>query len=261
MLDLKNPFNAPVYHEEVLSSTFDAARILSAENRAHGTVICADFQESGRGRQNRPWNNEKGKNLLFTILLRYGSFSSIPEALTLKTGLAVSLAVEDLVPTLKGLVRVKWPNDVMICPAETQTDSGAAFKAVGILTETDGSVVYIGVGVNIAQEEFPEEYRHKAGSIIRAFPALENDIRFPLLEKILFRLYNELETPQKDWRERLHGRLYKRGEPVSFVEGPAESGRVIGGILSGIGAGGEILIIPNGEEKERPYSTGELRVY
>jgi BirA family biotin operon repressor/biotin-[acetyl-CoA-carboxylase] ligase len=255
-LALRNPYNAPVFHEEILSSTFDAARILAANNSAHGTVICADLQEAGRGRQNRSWKTEKGKSLLFTILLRYGDFSSIPEALTLKTGLAVSLAVEDLVPALAGLVQIKWPNDIMIRPAVKEQ----AFKAAGILTETDGSTVYIGAGVNVAQKEFPEEYRHKAGSIIRAFPALDEGIRFPLLERILSRLYDETEKPQKDWRERLHSRLYKKGEPVSFAEGPAESGRVIEGILSGIGKGGELLIISKGG-KERTFVTGELQVY
>ena len=70
LLDIKNPFGAPVYHEETVSSTFDAARILAGKSEAHGTVIAADFQEAGRGRQNRSWAADRGKNLMFTILLR-----------------------------------------------------------------------------------------------------------------------------------------------------------------------------------------------
>ena len=255
ILALNNPFGAPIYHEETVASTMDSARILAAQNEVHGTIICADFQEAGKGRLNRSWVMDRGKNLIFTILLRYGEFSSIVEALTLKAGLAVSLAVEDLYPALSGLVRVKWPNDIMI----------GSRKAAGILTEGDGKNVFIGVGVNIGQREFPEEYRGKAVSIVQALPEGSRgpgeDSGFALLEKILSRLYEEIEKPNEDWRERLLSRLYKNGENVCFAEGSADSGRLIEGTISGIGPGGELLIIPKGERKARALITGELKVY
>ena len=270
VLPLKNPFGAPVYHEEIVSSTFDIARTLAKRGEAHGTVICADFQEAGRGRLARSWAADRGKNLLFTILLSYGNISSMPHALTLRTGLAVSLAVEDFAPALTGLVKVKWPNDVMI----------SAGKTAGILTEGDGTNVFIGVGVNVGQTEFSEEYRSKAISIAHAVPNLAEDARFSLLEKILYRLHDEIENSpdaaslppdkwltaactQKDsaWRERLAERLYKKRETVVFADGAADSNVLIEGKLSGIGSGGELLIIPNGEDKERAFVTGELRVY
>ena len=254
-LPLKNPFGAAVYHEESVSSTFAAAHLLAANNAAHGTVISADFQEAGRGRLNRRWVTERGKNLMFTIILHYAGASSMPPALTLRTGLAVSLAIEDIAPALAGgSVRIKWPNDVMI--------NGR--KAAGILTEADGKTVFIGVGVNVAQEEFPAQYRSKAGSIIHSFPALTENARFDLLEKILSRLYAEIENPTAEsqtWRERLLERLYKKGESVTFAEGAADSEDLVEGILSGLGPDGELLIIPKGEEKERSFITGELRVY
>jgi len=255
LLKLNNPFGAPIYHEETVSSTFDLARILAGQNEPHGTVITADFQEAGRGRLNRPWVTERGKSLMFTIILRYTGASSMPVALTLRTGLAVSLAIEDLAPALAGgSVQIKWPNDVMI--------NGR--KAAGILTEADGKNVYIGVGVNVAQEKFSEQYRSKAGSIIHSFPALSENARFDLLERILFRLYAEIgkqTAESRAWRERLLMRLYKKGETVTFAEGAADSDDLVEGILSGLGPGGELLIIPRGEEKERSFITGELRVY
>jgi len=255
LLKLINPFGAPICHEETVSSTFDLARSLAEQGEPHGTVIVADYQEAGRGRLNRPWITERGKSLMFTIILRYAGASFFPIALTLRTGLAVSLAVEDLAPALTGgSVQIKWPNDVMI----------NARKAAGILTETDGKIVYIGVGVNVAQQEFPEEYRSKAGSIIQSYPALAENARFDLLEKILSRLYEEIESqPAKSeaWRERLLNRLYKKGETVTFAEGAADSEKLVEGVLSGLGPGGELLIIPKGEDKARSFITGELRVY
>ena len=255
LLPLKNPFNAPIFHEETVSSTMDTVRVLAGQNEAHGTVICADFQEAGRGRLSRSWVTDHGDNLMFSVLLRYGEFSSVPKALTLRTGLAVSLALEDLVPALCGSVKIKWPNDIMIFSR----------KAAGILTEGDGKNVYIGIGVNVAQKEFPPEFRSKAVSLIQALPegspALNEGARFILLENILSRLHSEIEKPGDNWQERLLARLYKKGEPVSFAEGAADSEKLITGTLSGIGPDGELLIIPRGEQKARSYVTGELKVY
>lgn len=253
---INNPFGAPVYHEKTVSSTFDFARALAGKDAPHGTLVSADFQQAGRGRLQRAWAAAPGENLLFTILLRYSDISSIPQALTLRTGLAVSLAIEDFAGALSGCVKVKWPNDVMINNR----------KAVGILTEADGKTVYIGVGVNVAQRDFPEEYRSKAGSIIQVLPELPENARFILLEKILARLHAEIEAPASpchaaSWHERLTQRLYKKGEPVIFAPGAANSDLLVEGLLSGLGPGGELLIIPKGEKTEQPFITGELRVY
>jgi BirA family biotin operon repressor/biotin-[acetyl-CoA-carboxylase] ligase len=235
----------------------DASRILAQQGEPHGTVIAADFQEKGRGRiPDRPWKMDKGSSLSFTILLKYKDFSAIPQALTLRTGLAVSLAIEDFAPPLAGRVRVKWPNDIML-------DSK---KAAGILTESDGENVFIGIGVNVVQKEFPEALRDKAVSI---FQALDNQLipaagaqkpQFVLLEKILFHLYRELDEGPS-WQGRLEDRLYKKDEVVRFIEGAAESGRIVEGRLTGIGPLGELLIIPQGEKDALPFITGELDVY
>jgi len=266
LLDLKNPFNAPVYHEETLSSTMNEVRRLAEQNAASGTVICADFQEAGRGRQGRLWHIDQAGNLMFSILLRFDNTGSIPQALTLRTGLAVSLALEDFASGLKGDVYVKWPNDVMIVSRKAQ----AAGKVAGILLETDGSNVFTGIGVNITQREFPEAFQSKAASLVQFLPDLPRNARFILLEKILARLYGEIAYPAESnhsrknnvsWREALLSRLYKKGETVVFAEGAADSSRLISGVLSGIGRGGELLIIPEGEEKERSFTVGELRVY
>jgi BirA family biotin operon repressor/biotin-[acetyl-CoA-carboxylase] ligase len=262
LLDIPNPFGAPVYHEETVSSTMDAARALKKSGAPHGTVITADFQESGRGRLNRPWKMDRGSSLIFTVILNFPP-RSMPKALTLKTGLALSLAVEDFTPALKGAAELKWPNDLMLLSRKT----GRAKKAAGILTEAEGSTVYIGVGVNLGQREFPAEYSAKAGSILLALeeagaaPAAPlPGARFILLEKILSRLRARLEEDGDAWRRDLESRLYRRGERVIFAEGAADSGRIVEGRLEGIGGEGELLIAKEGAAP-RAYFNGELRVY
>ncbi len=263
-LKINNPFNAPVYFEETVSSTMEVSRQLADAGEPHGAVITADFQEAGRGRiRSRSWNTEEKKSLLFTILLRYANIEEIPSALSLRTGLAVSLAVEDFAPALLGSVKVKWPNDVLI----------GSKKVSGILCEADGGNVHIGIGINVAQTEFPAPLSEKATSIAFAANQAQED-RFALLEKVIGRLFAELKTAPnlqsaqteaqsnyQTWKKRLEKRLYKKGEQVIFYEGAADSGKKIEGRISGIGDDGELLIIPTGETEPRPFFTGELRLF
>jgi BirA family biotin operon repressor/biotin-[acetyl-CoA-carboxylase] ligase len=257
-LDVKNPFNnAPIFHADTVPSTMDVCRELERENAPHGTVIVADFQEKGRGRSGRSWQANAGENLAFTVLLRFGAFSAIPIALTLKTGLAAALAVEDFMALFcrgaeeKPSCMVKWPNDLML-------DSK---KIAGILAESDGKNVFVGIGVNVGQTVFPEELREKAGSLALKIGAADamKDARFRLLELILARLQSELYA--EDWRERLLVRLYKRGEAVRFIAGRADAGSAIEGVLTGVREDGGLLVLPRGAESPSVFVTGELDAF
>jgi len=253
-LDIPNPFNAPVYHEEIVSSTMDTLKLLAGEGAPHGTVIIADYQENGRGRgNNRSWEMEKGVNLPFSILLRYESVEVIPAALTLRTGLIVSLAIEDFVPSLQDKVKVKWPNDIII----------NSKKTAGILCEADDGNVFLGVGINVAQKKFPEHLRQKATSIaleINDVQMIESKEKYTLLEKILLRLYNELENPSnKNWIINLKQRLFMLNEKIIFIDGAVDSGKEIKGQLIGIGDNGELLILPEGDSEIKSFVTGEVK--
>ncbi|MDR3276034.1 MAG: biotin--[acetyl-CoA-carboxylase] ligase [Treponema sp.] len=245
-----SPFDAPVLYRETVTSTMDEARKLSSKISPHGTVIIAGYQTQGRGRiRGRPWTASRGQNLSCTIILRYAP-GEIPPAITLRTGLALALALEDFAPALSGRVRVKWPNDIML---DTK-------KAAGILTEAGGEVVYIGIGVNLAQTEFPPDYAAKATSLLLAgiSEAAAPEARFKLLGYILLRLHAELGPDTGSWRGRLEARLYRLGGNVSFAPGAADSGELVRGRLAGIGEDGELLIVPEGEAGPRAFVTGEL---
>ena len=276
ILSIGNPFNAPVYHEDTVSSTMEISRMLARQGEPHGTVISADVQETGRGRiRGRTWCGEKGTSLLCTVLLRFPGIEAIPQALTLRTGLAVALAIEDFAPVLAGTVLIKWPNDIFIpnmSPGwKAQAAKAQAAKAAGILTEADGGTVHIGIGVNVAQRQFPDFLRDKAISIgMAADREIAAGERFTLLEKILAHLHAEIEaaacpvTNSQSWINRIEQRLYKKGERVSFAEGAArclncaDSGKTVCGILAGIGPGGELQIVPDGEKQVYLYIVGEL---
>ena len=227
------------------------ARSLASDARGaeYGSVVTADFQTRGRGRGNeRVWLMKRKSGLAFTISLRRA------QALTLRLGLAVTLAIEDFAPRLTGKAVIKWPNDILI------NDK----KIAGILCESDGEFVYAGVGINLRQKKFQDNFRKKASSIsLELGRGLKNKDRFCLLELALARIHSELETPDgDDWKLRLEKRLYKINEEVLFRAGSSDSFTEIKGKLAGIGQDGELLITPRGAQRGAPqpssFTAGEL---
>jgi BirA family biotin operon repressor/biotin-[acetyl-CoA-carboxylase] ligase len=125
----------------VVESTNEVARRLGQGGAADGTLVVADYQSSGRGRQGRRWQAPPGSSLLLSLLLRPSLAPTQVQRLTMACGLAVADAIQAQTGVQVGL---KWPNDVMI----------GGRKAGGILTELElqGSTVAfaaVGIGLNV----------------------------------------------------------------------------------------------------------------
>jgi BirA family transcriptional regulator, biotin operon repressor / biotin---[acetyl-CoA-carboxylase] ligase len=146
-------------HFRVTDSTNARARELAAAGAPGGTVVTADKQTEGRGRQGRAWVAPRGRALLYSLLLRpLGDRPLLP----LAAALAVCETAEALAPGVE--CKVKWPNDI-------QVDGR---KLAGILIEArpqdDWAVIGVGLNLTIAPEEFPSELRDRATSLATAAP-------------------------------------------------------------------------------------------
>ncbi len=159
-------FGEPHHHFSSIDSTNTRGRELAAEGAAHGTIVTADEQTAGRGRQGRVWIAPPGKALLYSAIVR--PLDDRHLMLPLAVPLAVCEAAEELAGTLAPDGRatttgfrcgVKWPNDVQV----------EGRKLAGILVEArpqDGwAVVGIGLNLTIAPDEFPPDLQDKAVSI------------------------------------------------------------------------------------------------
>jgi BirA family biotin operon repressor/biotin-[acetyl-CoA-carboxylase] ligase len=107
------------------------------------SVLVAELQTAGRGRLDRTWVSPPGAGLTFSVLLRPTVPMSSWGWLPLLTGVAVRDAVPD--------VLLKWPNDVLGARDER--------KLAGILAQTSGEAVVLGVGLNVTTtaDELPTE--------------------------------------------------------------------------------------------------------
>jgi Biotin-(acetyl-CoA carboxylase) ligase len=75
-LQTKN-FGKKLYCFDTIDSTNTFARSLKENDAPHGTLIVADEQTAGKGRQERQWRSQKGKNLLFSLILKPADRKSV----------------------------------------------------------------------------------------------------------------------------------------------------------------------------------------
>lgn len=150
-------------HRE-LPSTNTEAMALAQSGAQHGTVVVADRQTTGRGRQGRTWFSPPGVNLYCSVIIRPTRLR-IPHADWLSwIPLVSALAAAEAVRTMAGIrLALKWPND-LLCRDR---------KVGGLLCEhgTDRGqrefvVVGIGLNVNLPPEALPEDLAGLAGSLI-----------------------------------------------------------------------------------------------
>ena len=142
----------PHVHHRVTDSTNARARELALAAAPHGTLVTADEQTAGRGRQGRTWTAAPGDALLLSLLVR----GVEPGAALLP--LAAAVAVCEAIAPIEA--QIKWPNDVWV----------ERRKVAGILLEgrpQEGWAV-IGIGLNVRTSEFPEELRERATSLALA---------------------------------------------------------------------------------------------
>jgi BirA family biotin operon repressor/biotin-[acetyl-CoA-carboxylase] ligase len=140
-------------------STNDVAWEAAGRGAREGFVVFAERQTKGRGQYGRRWESAPYLGLWFSVLLR--------PAMTLQESPKLtSLLAEVIGETIRDqtgcATTIKPPNDIYV--------SGR--KIAGVLVEgrtaPDGSYVAVaGIGINVNQalDDFPEELRDTAGSL------------------------------------------------------------------------------------------------
>lgn len=174
-------FDIRRYNE--VTSTNTMCREWAAQGEKEGVVILADYQTEGRGKPGNVWESPRGKNLLFSILLR-------PKMAVNQSPIFTQIACRAVASVLKekyGLKPAfKRPNDVLV----------DGKKICGVLVETssagnrlDAVIVGIGLNVNAARKElFPGSTSicEETGKLID---------RQILLDQILDRFNQDLDRP------------------------------------------------------------------
>ncbi|MBW8058074.1 MAG: biotin--[acetyl-CoA-carboxylase] ligase [candidate division NC10 bacterium] len=150
-----------VYPE--VASTNTIALELGERGEPEGTVVVAETQTAGRGRSGRPWFSSPHLGLWTSVLFRPPVGPGEASLLSQLAAVSLAEAIAEVEPSV--VVRVKWPNDLVI----------GERKVAGILVEvkTEGervhhAVVGIGVNINHTLADFPEALHRTAVSLFVA---------------------------------------------------------------------------------------------
>ena len=116
------------------------------ESVAEYTTVTAQFQSAGKGQRGNSWESEKGKNLLFSIVL-YPTFLE-PRRQFILSQIA-SLAIKEELNRWSNDFFIKWPNDIYY---REQKICGMLIE--NELTGRSISRCIFGIRLNVNQEIF-----------------------------------------------------------------------------------------------------------
>jgi BirA family biotin operon repressor/biotin-[acetyl-CoA-carboxylase] ligase len=222
----------PRLHLREVDSTNARAQRLASAGAPHGTLVTAERQTAGHGRQGRTWFAPAGGALACSLVLR-----DPPRLLPMAAAVAVA-DVAAQVDRERRAPAIKWPNDVLL----------DGRKLAGILAEgrpQEGWVVLgIGINVAIAPAQFPAELRDHATSLGLAPRDVER-----VLERLLDALARWLDAGEADTIAAYRARDALAGREIRW--GAADSGTALGiaddGRLLVRDASGEELALDAGE--------------
>lgn len=168
-----------------VGSTNREAVTLAQSGVEDGTVVLADSQTEGRGRMSRQWYSPPGINVYCSVVVRKQIEPRHLSDWLCWLPLITAVASAEAIETVAGEhVEVKWPNDLLI--------SGR--KVGGILCESGmtgtGPFQVIGLGINVngAQTDFPNDLHETATSLmVHSGRTLDRN-------RLISQLLNELEV-------------------------------------------------------------------
>ncbi len=237
------------FYYDTLDSTNTKAKELAENGRPSGTFVVAEQQTAGRGRRGRGWVSPRGTDIYMTLMLKPEINPGNASMLTLVSAMAVCNAVQNVT---NEQAQIKWPNDVVM--------NGK--KICGILTEMSAQFDYInhiviGIGINVHNEQFPEEIRNTASSLL--LECGKHFHRAALIEGFLEefeRLYGiYLETEDMTGLQKEYDRLLVNKGRQVYVLDPKEP---FEGKAMGITKKGELIV--DTWESRKLVSSGEVSV-
>ncbi|MBT9332487.1 biotin--[acetyl-CoA-carboxylase] ligase [Paracidobacterium acidisoli] len=241
------PFAGKLRYFPTIHSTNTYAMQQADAGAPEGMVYLADEQTAGRGRGAHAWSSPPGSGLYVSVLLRPRMAPADALWLSLAAGLAVRAAVEE-VTSLRADLR--WPNDLLL----------GRRKFCGILTELNAEVTrvrhaVVGIGINVHQEQFPEELRTLATSL--CIETGRNWARQDLLLALLQSLQREVSalTSATNHAESILRRLEGASSWIRGRRVRVEEGEGFSGITEGLDARG-FLVVRTAEGLRTVYSGG-----
>jgi len=244
-------FGHKLYYFSETGSTNDEAFSLGIAGAPEGTVVIADSQNKGKGRMQRVWHSPAGANIYTSIILIPQIQLSKASQIPILAGVAVAETLNKYCPEK---VHLKWPNDVLI----------GGKKVCGILAQIkiskeaiDFVVLGIGINVNLSREQFPQDIKEIATSLL-----IETGCKISRLELIIS-LYENLAKCYKQLQQKGFGQIKEKWLRLTPMIGQTVQvmfkDEMIEGKAAGLDEDGSLILLTDGN-KEVKVSAGDATI-
>ena len=245
------PLAARLIAYDVIGSTNDEAGRLASLGAPEGTLVIADTQTAGRGRNGRTWHSPPGAGVYVSIVCRPEASRREDRAASTSARLitlAAGVGVAEGIRAATGLpVEIKWPNDIVVAQGRGPRAADRRWRKVaGILAEASATAdgiqhVVIGVGINVGAASFPGELAALATSLeTEAGRPLDRGVVLVESLAAFWKRYGDLESGREKpllarWRELSPSAT---GARVAVLR----DGERIEGVTDGIEDGGALRV-------------------
>lgn len=215
-----------------------------AEERAERMLVLAEEQTEGRGRRGRSFYSPYGTGLYMSLLMKVERSLAQFVPITVAAAVAVTRAVTKLSGKE---TKIKWVNDIYLYNKKI---CGILAEAVSDAKSGMLTAVVVGIGVNVFTENYPEDIKDKAGSLLPG--ALTRNELAAEITKELLGFSKNLNAPEL--MEEYRRKSMVIGEEIYWMEKEIrKEGRAIG-----INESGNLIV----ETKEGKVilSAGEISV-
>lgn len=204
------------------------------------TVVYADIQTAGRGRMNRVWKSNSGKNLYASIVLKPSKelkevYSNLTQYL--------SLVLSEVFEEYNIYPKIKWPNDVRI---NGKKISGILAESIFEKNELKGIILGFGVNLNCKKEDVDNIDQPATSLNIETGMEIDREIFLKkVIDKFCLRYNRFIEEGFKLIRED----YIQRAEFLDKTVTVRVFDKDISGLAKNITENGALEIVDNNNEK------------
>ncbi len=215
-----------LYHyKEILSTNTEALNLIDTGVISSETIIIADKQLKGKGRNGKKWLSPQGNFYASLIISQKDKLGELGFIVAIAIGNALLSLVADL------NIQYKWPNDLLV--------DGKKISGMLLEKRFPSNWLIVGIGINVMSAPFEE-----ATCISRYCQPLSN---MNLLKEIIINFSNLrskwLSDGFDDIRSMWLERAYKLNEQISVRLGS----QLLEGIFTGIDASGRLILMQENE--------------
>lgn len=244
-----NCLNDILFFDEIESTNGYAKK----HNLADNTLLITDKQTKGFGRFSRNWESSPGKDLTFSLIKKIKIGIDEIHLVNFYTSYIIFTSIKKILPAqFTEKLLLKWPNDILL--------NGK--KISGILTDvkdlrSEYKNFIIGAGINVNCNEFSEDVKNKATSLIRESG---NEYSVPgLLINIISSFYENIHLISNGEKLLAAWKINTDivGKEITFKQLNDEEGKTVR--VKDIDSDGG-LIIMDSNNKEKKFHSGEISI-